>query len=159
MVYIVMAWIVVTYVVMAYVVMAYVVMAYVVMAYVIMACIVMAYIIMAYTVMACMVMTKGHLNIPYFFEGSCKLLDAEGEWCVDPQTNALRVWLDGCADPASVPLFFQYLGACRWRTPMACADLKAPKDASHRDLSDAPLRCRSSRRRFAVGMRRKGCPK
>jgi hypothetical protein len=25
---------------------------------------------------------KGHLNVPFFFEGSCTLLDAEGEWCV-----------------------------------------------------------------------------
>ena len=32
------------------------------------------------------------------------------------------------------------LGACRRRTPMPCADLKAPKHASRRDLSDASLR-------------------
>ena len=45
---------------------------------------------------------KGHLNIPYFFEGSCALLDAEGEWCYDEKTKSLRVWLEGCKDPASV---------------------------------------------------------
>ena len=51
---------------------------------------------------------KGHLNLPYYFEGSCALLDHEGEWCVDGHADQrggrLRVWLDGCADPRSVEL-------------------------------------------------------
>jgi len=38
-----------------------------------------------------------HMNLPYFFEGSCKLLDAEGEWCIEG--GRLHVWLDSCADP------------------------------------------------------------
>ena len=29
----------------------------------------------------------GHTNNPFFFEGDCKLLDTEGEWCIDPQTR------------------------------------------------------------------------
>lgn len=43
-----------------------------------------------------------HLNNPYFFEGDCGLLDAEGEWCVDKSTGGLVVWLEGCRDPSSV---------------------------------------------------------
>ena len=45
--------------------------------------------------------------------------------------------MDGAGPSA---FFFQYLGACRRRTPRTCADLKVPKDASGRDLSDATLR-------------------
>ena len=42
---------------------------------------------------------KGHLNIPYYFEGSCSLLDSEGEWCVETSTNVVSMWLEGCKDP------------------------------------------------------------
>ena len=45
---------------------------------------------------------------------------------------------NGCCGRARV--FFQYLGACRRRTQRTCIDLKVPKDASDRDLSDATLR-------------------
>jgi hypothetical protein len=44
---------------------------------------------------------KGHLNIPYYFEGDCSLLDAEGEWCVDVEAKTLKVYLPNCADPAT----------------------------------------------------------
>merc|ERR1719440_181496 len=47
---------------------------------------------------------KGHLNLPYFFEGDCDLLDSEGEWCVSQASGGgpvLRVWLPGCASPES----------------------------------------------------------
>lgn len=44
---------------------------------------------------------KGHTNLPFFFEGSCALLDSEAEWCFDSQRR-LHVWLDGCADPSTV---------------------------------------------------------
>ena len=37
-------------------------------------------------------------------------------------------------------IFSRHLGACRRRPPRARADQKVPKDASHRDLSDATLR-------------------
>ena len=61
---------------------------------------------------------------------------------------ALGVVLQGAA-PNQAPdphrdvihnYFFQHLGACRRRTPRACADLKVSQDASRRDLSDATLR-------------------
>ena len=49
---------------------------------------------------------KGHTNLPIFFEGSCSLLDSEGEWCVARQggISRLQVWLDGCADPRTASL-------------------------------------------------------
>jgi hypothetical protein len=51
---------------------------------------------------------KGHTNIPFYFEGACSLLDAEGEWCIGTATSGerkvLKVWLDGCAAPSSVAL-------------------------------------------------------
>ena len=50
--------------------------------------------------------------------------------------------------------FYQYLGACRRRTPRNCADLKAPKDASHSDLSDAALRSD-----LGLGVHRRHAPK
>ena len=39
---------------------------------------------------------KGHANLPFFFEGSCRLLDHEGEWCVDTTTTTTSG--DGGAD-------------------------------------------------------------
>ena len=59
---------------------------------------------------------------------------------------------------AELGFFFQYLGACRRRTPTTCVDLKVPEDASHRDLSDAALRLDLS---FGVDRRRapKSCRK
>ena len=45
---------------------------------------------------------KGHLNIPFFFEGSCKLLDIEGEWCLHSEDGSVSVWLEGCVDPSKV---------------------------------------------------------
>ena len=41
---------------------------------------------------------------PFFFEGDCRLLDSESEWCYDTASGAVHVWLDGCTDPASVQL-------------------------------------------------------
>ena len=41
---------------------------------------------------------------------------------------------------SSVRFFLKHLGAFRRRTPRARVGLKVPKDASHRDLSDAALR-------------------
>ena len=49
--------------------------------------------------------------------------------------------------------FFQYLGACRRRTPKTRADLKVPKDASHRDLSHS-----TPRFDLALGVRRRHAP-
>ena len=40
-----------------------------------------------------------HMNNAFFFEGSCRLLDSEGEWCYDAPTRSIHVWLDRCADP------------------------------------------------------------
>ena len=40
-----------------------------------------------------------HMNNAFFFEGSCRLLDSEGEWCFDASTRSIHVWLDNCADP------------------------------------------------------------
>eukprot|EP00756_Hemistasia_phaeocysticola_P003218 Hpha_TRINITY_DN1212_c0_g1::TRINITY_DN1212_c0_g1_i1::g.44785::m.44785 len=45
-----------------------------------------------------------HENNPYFFEGDCGLMDAEGEWCVDKSTGGLVVWLEGCKDPSTVAM-------------------------------------------------------
>ena len=50
--------------------------------------------------------------------------------------------------------FFQYLRACRRRTPRTRADLKVLKDASCRDLSDATLRFD-----LALGVCRRRAPK
>ena len=51
---------------------------------------------------------KGHTNLPFYFEGACALLDAEGEWCVGSTPSSgkhvLKVWLDGCVAPSSVKL-------------------------------------------------------
>ena len=47
---------------------------------------------------------KGHSNLPFFFEGSCSLLDAEGEWCYDQHERRLRVWLESCASPSTVEM-------------------------------------------------------
>ena len=41
-----------------------------------------------------------HMNNAFFFEGSCKLLDSEGEWCYDAPTRSIHIWLDNCADPS-----------------------------------------------------------
>ena len=45
---------------------------------------------------------KGHLNIPYFFEGACSLLDAEEEWCYNEKTRQVSVWMNECRDPSTV---------------------------------------------------------
>jgi hypothetical protein len=42
---------------------------------------------------------KGHTNNAFFFEASCGLLDAEGEWCYEPASRSLRLWFAGCVDP------------------------------------------------------------
>ena len=42
-------------------------------------------------------------------------------------------------DGSSCFPFRKHLGACRWQTPRACADLKAPKDASPRPSPIPPL--------------------
>ena len=42
---------------------------------------------------------SGHPNLPYFFEGHPKLLDAEEEWSYDDITNTLLIWMPSCADP------------------------------------------------------------
>ena len=59
---------------------------------------------------------KGHLNIPYYIEGSCQLLDAEGEWCITKSTDetdngngttssyTISVWLENCVHPSTVSL-------------------------------------------------------
>ena len=47
---------------------------------------------------------KGHRNNPFFLEGSCALLDSEGEWCFDTTRRRLRVWLDACADPSAAQM-------------------------------------------------------
>ena len=46
-----------------------------------------------------------HMNNAFFFEGSCTLLDNEGEWCYDTPTKSIRVWLDNCTNPS--PLTFR----------------------------------------------------
>jgi len=46
------------------------------------------------------VSANGHTNLPYFFEGHPKLLDAEEEWSYDVRTNTLLVWMPRCSDPA-----------------------------------------------------------
>ena len=51
-------------------------------------------------------------------------------------------------------LFFEHLGARRRRTPRTRIDLKASKDASHRELSDSTLRFDP-----ALGVRRRHAPK
>jgi len=42
---------------------------------------------------------NGHPNLPYFFEGHPKLLDAEEEWSYDATANTLLVWMPSCMDP------------------------------------------------------------
>ena len=52
-------------------------------------------------------------------------------------------------------VFFQHLGACRRRTPTRPGPIwKAPKDAPHRDLSDATVRFD-----LVLGVRRRHAPK
>ena len=62
--------------------------------------------------------------------------------------------MDG-VDPVPHHFFFNFLGACRRRTPRTRVGLKVPKDASHRDLSDATPRSDLAPRAFAVGGTRK----
>ena len=52
----------------------------------------------------------------------------------------IRVGMSIDASIGCVRFFFQFLGACRRRTPRICVDLRVRKDASHRVLSDATLR-------------------
>lgn len=42
---------------------------------------------------------KGHANVPFFFEGHPKLLDAEYEWAYDASARQLLFWPPACADP------------------------------------------------------------
>ena len=62
----------------------------------------------------------------------------------------------GSVGRAAAPsvVFFQYLGACRRRTPRTRVGLKGPQDVSHRDLSDATLRFD-----LTIGVRRRHAPK
>jgi hypothetical protein len=43
-----------------------------------------------------------HMNNAFFLEGSCTLLDSEGEWCYDSSARSVHVWLDGCMDPSKL---------------------------------------------------------
>ena len=54
----------------------------------------------------------------------------------------------------SEPFFFQYLGACRRRTPRTRVGLKGPSDVSRPDLSNAALRSD-----LALDVRRRHAPK
>ena len=50
-------------------------------------------------------------------------------------------------------IFCKIFGGCQRRLPRTNVDLKAPKDASHRDFSDATLRFD-----LALGVRRRHAP-
>ena len=108
----------------------------------------MAYIVMAYIVMA-ISFVEVDTAAPCA-SSSCSA--ANGLAPIAPSHSPSR----------RVCFFFQYLAACRRRTPRTGADLKVPKDASHRDLSDAALRFGLAPRRSPSACSEKllkiGCP-
>ena len=93
--------------------------------------------------------SKSGLNVPSQVKTLrlVKLMLLTWDLCCRPQSRCGR----RCG---RARLFLRNLGARRRRTPRARADLKVPKDASHRDRSDAT-------RRFdlALGVRRRHAPK
>ena len=70
---------------------------------------------------------QGHLNIPFFLEGACSLLDAEGEWCFEKNPS-------GAGGRVKVRLDVTYVKAARPRSGSAYVrDISA--HATRRDVT------------------------